>query len=591
MPIFNSSLIIIASFMPLFFLTGMEGRLLIPLGVAFIVALIASTVVALTLTPVLCSYLLTTDRADNSRLSREPRLTRAMRSAYLRSLAAVMRYPRLTLGVVAALFVAAVAMFFTLGRSFLPPFNEGSLTINVATMPGVSLEESDKIGRMAEEIVMSVPEVRNVSRKTGRAELAEHSFGPNVSELDVPYVLDQGRTRNEFVRDLRGKLASLPGTNIEIGQPISHRIDAMLSGTEAQIAMKLFGDDLQKLYLLAGEIKKAVSDVPGLVDVTVEQQVERPELVIKPRREVLAARGITMAAFSQAVSTAISGTRVSQVYEDGLPYDITLIADPSARDDIDKLAALTIDSPYGKVPLAEVASITSTTGPNSVNRENVKRRIVISANIDGGDLRGAVNGIRERIASRVTLPENYYITYGGQFESEERASTTLLLTSFCALLVVLMLLYAQFRNWTQSFIILLNIPLAMIGAIFILVLTGGELNIPAIIGFISLLGITTRNGMLLISRYNHLRDEGMDLDGRIESGSSDRLLPIIMTALTSALALIPLAVNGDRTGNEIQSPLATVILGGLVSSTILNIYVIPVVYRLVCKRNRKHENS
>lgn len=591
MPIFNSSLIIIASFMPLFFLTGMEGRLLIPLGVAFIVALIASTVVALTLTPVLCSYLLTTDKADNSRLSREPRLTRAMRSAYLRSLAAVMRRPRLTLGVVAALFVAAVAMFFTLGRSFLPPFNEGSLTINVATMPGVSLEESDKIGRMAEEIVMSVPEVRNVSRKTGRAELAEHSFGPNVSELDVPYVLDQGRTRNEFVRDLRAKLASLPGTNIEIGQPISHRIDAMLSGTEAQIAMKLFGDDLQKLYLLAGEIKTAVSDVPGLVDVTVEQQVERPELVIKPRREVLAARGITMAAFSQAVSTAISGTRVSQVYEDGLPYDITLIADPSARDDIDKLAALTIDSPYGKVPLAEVASITSTTGPNSVNRENVKRRIVISANIEGGDLRGAVNGIRERIASRVTLPENYYITYGGQFESEERASTTLLLTSFCALLVVLMLLYAQFRNWTQSFIILLNIPLAMIGAIFILVLTGGELNIPAIIGFISLLGITTRNGMLLISRYNHLRDEGMDLDRRIESGSSDRLLPIIMTALTSALALIPLAINGDRTGNEIQSPLATVILGGLVSSTILNIYVIPVVYRLVCKRNRKHENS
>ena len=238
-----------------------------------------------------------------------------------------------------------------------------------------------------------------------------------------------------------------------------------------------------------------------------------------------------------------------------------------------------------------MASITSTTGPNSVNRENVKRRIVISANIEGGDLRGAVNGIRERIVSRVTLPENYYITYGGQFESEERASTTLLLTSFCALLVVLMLLYAQFRNWTQSFIILLNIPLAMIGAIFILVLTGGELNIPAIIGFISLLGITTRNGMLLISRYNHLRDEGMDLDRRIESGSSDRLLPIIMTALTSALALIPLAINGDRTGNEIQSPLATVILGGLVSSTILNIYVIPVVYRLVCKRNRKHENS
>lgn len=583
MPIFNSSLIIIASFMPLFFLSGMEGRLLIPLGVAFIVALMASTVVALTLTPVLCSFLLTPDTKESSRLSREPWATRKLRGWYQGALNWSVAHAKTVLGVTAAMFVAAMVVFFTLGRSFLPPFNEGSLTINIATLPGVSLEESDKIGRIAEQIVMSVPEVKTVSRKTGRAELAEHSFGPNVSELDVPYSLN-GRTRNEMVRDIRSRLAMLPGTNIEIGQPISHRIDAMLSGTEAQIAIKIFGDDLATLYSLGTQLKEAVSDVEGLVDVTLEQQVERPELVIKPRRELLARYGITTSAFAEAISTAISGKKVSQVYEDGLPYDITLIADESARSSLEALTEIMLDGNEGKVPLASVAVIESKAGPNVVNRENVKRRLVISANVDGRDLRGVVDDIRSRVDASINLPANYYITYGGQFESEQSASRTLALTSLCALLVVLMLLYGQFKNWTESLVILLNIPLAMIGAVFILVFTGGELNIPAIIGFISLLGITTRNGMLLISRYNSLKEEQVPLDERVSRGSGDRLLPIIMTALTSALALIPLAVNGDHTGNEIQSPMATVILGGLVTSTILNIFVIPVVYRLI---NRK----
>ncbi len=579
MPIFNSSLIIIASFMPLFFLSGMEGRLLIPLGVSFIVALIASTIVALTLTPVLCAYLLNPN-AEDDKLSREPWLSRKMREVYRKILSWTLCHTKAVLISVAVLFVFSLGLFFTLGRSFLPPFNEGSFTVNIATLPGVSLDESDKIGREAERIVLSIPEVVRVSRKTGRAELAEHSFGTNVSELDVPYVLD-GRSRNEVARELREKLSVLPGTNIEIGQPISHRIDAMLSGTRSQIAIKLFGDDLTTLYNTGSKIKQIVSAVDGVVDVNIEQQVERPELVIRPRRELLARYGITISDFNAAISTAIAGKHVSQVYDQGLPYDITLIADLASRSTLDGIGGLTIDSNQGKIPLSAVAEIVSTVGPNTVNRENVKRRIIVSANVDGGDLRGAVDEIRNRIEEEISLPENYYVTYGGQFESEAAASRTLMLTSICALLVILMLLYGQFKSWTQSLVILLNIPLALIGGVLILVITGGEVNIPAIIGFISLLGITTRNGMLLMSHYNVMEKEGADLDQRVMTGSSDRLLPIVMTALTSALALIPLAVNAGDTGNEIQSPMAIVILGGLVSSTILNVFVVPAIYRLI----------
>lgn len=586
MPIFNSSLIIIASFMPLFFLTGMEGRLLIPLGVSFIVALVASTFVALTLTPVLCAYLLSPRKKDNEELSREPWLSRTMRGAYVKALAWSLAHTRLLLVSTGILFLVALGLFFTLGRSFLPSFNEGSLTVNIATLPGISLEESDRIGREAERVIMTVPEVTTVSRKTGRAELAEHSFGPNVSELDVPYVLD-GRTRNEVAREIREKLSDFPGVNVEIGQPISHRIDAMLSGTESQIAIKLFGDDLTRLYSLGSQIRGAIAGVDGVVDVNIEQQVERPELVIRPRRELLARRGITVADFNAAISTAIAGKKVSQVYEDGLPYDVTLIADPDSRSTLAAISGITVDSNAGPVPLAEVAEIVSTSGPNTINRENVKRRLVISANVDGRDLRGAVDDIRRRIEADVQLPENYYVSYGGQFESEAKASRTLLLTSLCALLVIMMLLYAQFKSVSESLVILLNIPLALIGGVLILVITGGELNIPAIIGFISLLGITTRNGMLLISRYNSLKAEGVGLDERIRIGSSDRLLPIVMTALTSALALIPLAVNGDKTGNEIQSPMALVILGGLVTSTVLNVFVVPAVYRLINSPSKK----
>lgn len=592
LPIFNSSLIIMASFMPLFFLRGIEGRMLIPLGIAFIVALLASTVVALTLTPVLCSYLLG-GRGTDREMGKESWVVRRLRKTYTRALQWCFGHKRLVFAATGALFAGSMIVFFTLGRSFLPPFNEGSFTINVSTLPGISLEESDEVGREAEKIIMAVPEIRTVARKTGRAELDEHSLGVNVSEIEAPYVLDKGRSRSEVVSDLRHSLASIPGASIEIGQPISHRIDAMLSGTEAQIAIKLFGDDLNSLYRYGNRIKSAVSEIPGIVDINIEQQVERPQLDIRPRRRMLASYGITMEQFARAVNVALGGEVVSQVYEDGLPYDITVRLPDDRRDSAEKIAAMTIDSPKGRIPLASVADIVSATGPNTINRENVSRRIVISTNVQDRDLRGAVNDIQQRIAADVDLPEGYYVSYGGQFESEAKASRTLLLASLGALVIIFLLLYGEYRDFSQSLIILLNMPLAMIGGVLLLRITTGELNIPAIIGFISLLGITTRNGMLLISRYNKLRDSNVALMECVSRGSADRLNPILMTALTSALALIPLAVTGDRPGNEIQSPLAIVILGGLISSTALNIFVIPLVYYLREKHRKpqRHETD
>lgn len=584
MPIFNSSLIIIASFLPLFFLSGIEGRMLKPLGVSFIVALIASTIVALTLTPVLCSFLLGGKKAEKAE-QKEPRATRFMRRGYDRLLNSTLRRPWPLLVTVAVLFVVSLVLFFTLGRSFLPGFNEGSMTINVSTLPGVSLEESDRIGQKAEEIILSVPEVRTTARKTGRAELDEHSLGTNVSEIEAPYTL-KDRSRGEMVRELREKLSQLPGTNIEIGQPISHRIDAMLSGTESQIAIKLFGDDLNQLFALGNQIKEAAGKVDGVVDVNVEQQIERPELSIRPRRELMAQYGVTPAALRNTIETSLQGQAVSQVYENGLPYDVTVILDPTARKSLESIRDLPVETAQGKVPLSQIADVVSATGPNTIHRENVKRRLVISANVDGRDLRSTVNDIRREIEKDVRLPQNYYIEYGGQFESEAAASRMLAWATLGALLVILMLLYQQFHNIPESLLILSNMPLALIGGVLILVITGGELNIPAIIGFISLIGITTRNGMLLISRYNALEAEGVPLHDRIMRGSSDRLLPIVMTALTSALALIPLAINGNAPGNEIQSPMAVVILGGLLSATVLNVFVVPAIYMLMKKRKQ-----
>ncbi|WP_300935146.1 efflux RND transporter permease subunit [uncultured Muribaculum sp.] len=583
MPIFNSSLIIMASFMPLFFLTGIEGRMLIPLGISFIIALTASTIVALTLTPVLCSYLLTNNAG--SQLGKEAWASKTIRKYYEKWLSSALLHKRAVIYSTIFMFIVAAGIAFTLGRGFLPGFNEGSFTINVSALPGISLDESDRIGREAEKLIMSVPEINTVARKTGRAELDEHSLGVNVSEIEAPYTLDK-RTRNEVADELRHKLSSIPGVSIEIGQPISHRIDAMLSGTESQIAIKVFGPDLGLLHNIGMQIKENINGVDGIADVNVEQQVGRPQLEIKPKRQMLARYGITMPEFIRFIDIALSGQSISQVYEDGIPYSLVLKYQNADNATLESVNDIMIDSNKGPIPLSYVAEINSTSGPNSINRENVNRRIVVSANTAGRDLRGVVNDIQKNIAENIVLPDGYYITYGGQFENEAAASRTLAIATVASLLVILFLLYSEFRNWTQSGIILLNMPLAMIGGIIMLKITTGELNIPAIIGFISLLGIATRNGMLLISHYNSLKQNGIPLEERIHKGSSDRLLPIIMTALTSALALVPLALRGTEPGNEIQSPMAIVILGGLITSTILNLFVVPVTYEL-CYRNKK----
>lgn len=585
LPIINSTLIIAASFMPLFFLDGIGGRMLIPLGISFITALAASTVVALTVTPALCSFLLG-NKGYNRKLQRDPGITRVLVKAYRRSLSAVMRHRIMALAVTGVLLAGALVCFFMAGHSFLPSFNEGSLTINVSTLPGISLEESDRIGREAERIILSMPEIKTTARKTGRAELDEHSLGINVSEIEAPYTLS-GRSREEMVRDLRHKLSHLPGTNIEIGQPISHRIDAMLSGTEAQIAIKIFGSDLETLHNLATGIRHSISEIDGIVDVAVEQQTARPQIDIRPRRDMLARYGITNGHFASAVATLLGGEQVAQVYTDGIPYNITLKADHGVTGRLDDISQIMIDSREGKIPLSYVADVVSTSGPNTINRENANRRIVVSANVDGRDLKGAVSDIQKSIGSSVKLPEGYFIKYGGQFESEEAASRTLAIASLAALIVIFILLLQEYHNIAQSAVILVNMPLALIGGIFALELTGSEINIPATIGFISLMGIATRGGMLLMSHYNALEKNGVPLYDRIVKGSSDRLNPIVMTALTSALALIPLALRGGQPGNEIQSPMAVVILGGLFSSTLLNLYIVPILYAYISSRNRK----
>lgn len=589
MPILNSTLIIVACFLPLFFLSGMEGRMLIPLGIAFIVALFASTIVALTLTPVLCSYMLTTEKALK-KSEKEPFVSRSLKKAYRRALEWALNYKKVVIGSSCALLVVSLIILFSLGRSFLPPFNEGSLTINISTMPGISLEESNKMGLMTEKILLGIPEIKTVARKTGRAELDEHALGVNVSEIEAPFELAE-RSRDEFLADVRGQLAGLKGLNVEIGQPISHRIDAMLSGTKANIAIKLFGNDLNKLYSLGTEIKTAIQGIDGIADLTLEQQVERPQLQIKPKRDMLAKYGITLPQFSEFINVALSGRVVSQVNEGGRIFDLTVKIDDNDRASMEDIGELTLDANGRKVPLHYIAEILPLSGPNTISRENVQRKIVVSANVAGRDLKGVVNDIRKTVGEQISLPEGYHVEYGGQFESEAAASRTLFLTSIISILIIFLILFHEFRSLSLSGIIMLNLPLAVIGGVISIWFTSGVISIPAIIGFISLFGIATRNGILLVSHYNSLRSEGLSLRESIIQGSLDRLNPILMTALSSALALIPLALGGDLPGNEIQSPMAQVILGGLLSSTLLNGFVIPIVYLLLNRKKASGQDT
>lgn len=582
MPILNSTLIIVACFVPLFFLSGMEGRMLVPLGISFIVALFASTVVALTITPVLCSYLLGKTKGDKE--EKEPRMVLTLKYWYEKSLHWALENQKKVLAATGLLLISAMVIFFTLGRNFLPPFNEGSFTITVNTTPGISLEESDKIGRLVETELLNIKEIQTVGRKTGRAELDEHSLGVNTSEIEAPFILD-GRSKDELLAEIREKLNTIPGISIEVGQPISHRLDHMLSGTKANIAIKLFGSDLNELFTQGNRIKDAIENIDGVTDLNVEQQVDRPQLKITPRRELLAKYGITLPQFSEMVSTMLSGAVISQVYSEGKTFDLILKVDDQYKDQAEKIKNLMIDANGVKIPFDYIAEITSSEGPNSISRENVQRKIVISANVADRDLRSVVNEIQETVGSKIQLPEGYHIEYGGQFESEQAASKTLLITSIFAILVIFLLLYNQFKNVSQSIIILLNLPLALIGGIYAILFTTGEISIPAIIGFIALFGIATRNGILLMAHYNDLHSSGESLENSIVMGSLDRLNPILMTALCSGLALIPLALQGDLPGNEIQSPMAKVILGGLLTSTLLNMYIVPIIYRMMQQRN------
>lgn len=584
MPVLNSTLIIIVSFVPLFFLSGMEGKMLAPLGIAFIIALLASTIIALTLTPVLCSYMLKDENSEK----REPFVTRKMKTLYNKALIFTLKNRKVTIICTIGVIVATIIVFSTLGRSFLPNFNEGSLTINIGTLPGISLEESDRIGREAEKILMTIPEVQTVARKTGRAELDEHALGVNASEIEAPFEL-KDRSKSEMVAEIRAKLKELPGTNIEIGQPISHRIDAMLSGTRANIAIKLFGTDLNKMFSIGNKIKEEIKDIEGVADLNVEQQIERPQLHIKPRREILAKYGISPSEFGEHINVLLAGAVVSQVYENNQTFDLTLKVNTDEKDRIEKIRDLIIDVNGQKIPLENIAEIKSGFGPNTINRENVSRKIVISANIADRDLHSVVTDIQKRIDEHITLPQDYHIEYGGQFESEQAASKTLFLTSLLSVLVIFMLLYNQFKDTAQAAIILINLPLALVGGVFAIFFTDGIISISAIIGFISLFGIATRNGMLLVDRYNELSHQGLSPVRCVVAGSLDRLTPIIMTALSSALALVPLALYSELPGNEIQSPMAKVILGGLISSTLLNGFIVPIIYLWNNKKHTKKE--
>ena len=586
--IMNATLIIIIAFVPLFFLEGMEGRMLKPLGISYIVALFASLIVAITITPVLCSYLLTNEK----RLKRHKNgswLEKRLRKIYFASLKWVLDKKTFVLSVAVGLFIIAVIFFTQLGSNFLPPFNEGSLTINLTTLPGVSLEESYTLGLKADEILLGIPEIKSVARRTGRSELAEHSFGVNVSEIDAPFEL-KDRSRREFVADVRHQLSEIKGVNIEVGQPITHRMDHMLSGTKANIAIKLFGNELNEMYQVATNIKNSIHDIDGIGDLSVEQQIEIPQLKIKPNRELLAKYGIPINQFWEFVDYAFAGEKVSDVFEDEKSFDLVLRYDDEHRNTMEAIHNAMIDTYDGKkIPLDYVADITSSSGPNTISRENVQRKIVVSVNVANRDVGSVVNDIKQRVSEEINIPEGYRVEYGGQFESAESASKTLSITSAIAILIIFLILFQEFKSTQLAGIILLNLPLALIGGVVAIWFSSGNMSIPSIIGFITLFGIATRNGILLVSRYRNMEEKGLTVYDRVLRGSLDRLNPILMTALTAALALIPLALAGDQPGNEIQSPMAVVILGGLLSSTFLNIYVVPIIYLLMHQKKDKNE--
>ncbi|MFC2112239.1 efflux RND transporter permease subunit [Bacteroidota bacterium] len=583
--IVQATLIIIVAFIPLFFLSGMEGRMLRPLGITFIVSLFASLLVALTLTPVLTSYLLVRPRQLMRDIRGGNPLVQKMNFLYKKSLEPVIRNPRIVILSAGLLLALSIILMAGFGRSFLPDFNEGTLTITTVSIPGISLEESNRITSRVDRELLKIPEVQDVSRRTGRAELNEHSHGGSYSsEIDVPFILDK-RSREEFLAEVRERLSGLAGLSINIGQPLSHRIDHLLSGTRANIAIKIFGVDQATLFGIATEVESIISEIPGVVDINREQLAEIPQLQIRPRRELLQKYGIPMNRFTDFVETAVGGLKVSEVYENNMNYDLVLRYDEPYRNSVHAIENTLIDTWDGvKIPLMYVADVVSVTGPNIINRENVQRKMVVSANVANRDLGSVVKDVRQKLEAGTDLPENYRIELGGQFESARQAQRMLLFSSLLAILVIFIILYQEFKNTTVALVVLLNLPLALIGGVLSIWLSSGIISIPSIIGFITLFGIATRNGILLVSRYRHMHEEGIPIKKSVIDGSTDRLNPILMTALASALALLPMVIAGNKPGNEIQAPMAIVILGGLITSTLLNLYVIPSVYYLIFKK-------
>lgn len=589
--ILNATIIIMVAFLPLFFLSGMEGRMLKPLGISFIVSLFVSLIVAMTLTPLMTKMILTNGKYLDKN-EKEKWLVRKLSAFYEHALIWALKYKKLVIFSTLGVFIISLFAFSTLGRSFLPDFNEGSLTISVITKPGTSLEESNLLGNLVETELLAIPEILTTARRTGRGELDEHSQTVNSAEIDVNFNLTE-RNQEDFLAEVRKTLAGIPGIAFTVGQPLGHRIDHMLSGTRANIAIKLFGNDLNRMYSLGNQVKSSVIDIEGLVDVNVEQQVEIPQVQIRANRDMLANYGITIGQFNEFIDIAFGGEKLADIYEGQRSFDLVLRLNKDYTESIEGIRSALIDTGDGKkVPLEQVAEIVSVSGPSAISRENVQRKIVISANVAGRDLHGVVQDIQNNINDNIQLPEGYRIEYGGQFESEEKASKTLMLASIVSILLIFLLLYQEFKNFKLAGIVLLNLPLSLIGGVFAIYFTSGMLSIPAIIGFITLFGIATRNGILLISNYQKLQNQGISLNETIIKGSSDRLNAILMTALTAALALIPLAMKGHLSGNEIQSPMAKVILGGLLTSTLLNIFIVPLVYSMFHHHgNPKTENE
>ena len=575
-PIAMATFIVIVVFIPFFFLSGVEGRMLIPLGLAYVVSIFASLIVAITVTPALCFYLM---KHISKKQEKESWLVHHLKKRYLPLLQFCLTRKNRIISFAAILVVISISVLPYMGRSFLPEFSEGTLNISVATVPGTSLTESNKIGKMVEDILHSHSSVLTTARRTGRTEMDEHSMGSHAHELEVRIDLAH-HDKEELLDELRKSLTLVPGTFITIGQPISHRIDHMLSGTRANIAVKIFGTDLYDLRQFAEQVKNQMEMVDGIVDLSVEQQTDIPQVRIRANREKMALYGLRVADLDKMIDVAFLGIKASQIFESTSRHELVVRYAPEFRKDLNAIRKSLIDTPNGgKIPLEMIADITVDKGPNYISRENVQRKIVVQANVSGRDLLGVVDEIKSNISNHVNFPRGYYVVYGGQFESAQEASRTVAILSLLSIIAILIVLYMEFGNFRQAILIMVNLPLALIGGIVSVYFTDGIITIASLVGFITLFGIAVRNGILMVSHYNYMLDvEGKSLLDAIIEGSLERLNPVLMTAFTTGLALLPLALGSNKPGSEIQSPMSIVILGGLFTATFLNLIVVPILY-------------